>query len=236
MAQPYVIALASIKGGVGKTTTAICLATEWHQRGRTVAVLDADPNKPLAEWFEKATFPRIRCETADAESIIRQIREVGEGRDFVIVDLQGANNDAMIFAFGRANLVIVPIQASNFDVKSAIRTADLIERSSEMIGRPIDYRVLMTKTPPALRMRVATHSREQFEKRGLKVLSVELQERVALREMTYTREPPNVTMPMTTAARNIQALTDEIEVALGLTPARAAPAETRDDSDSAAAE
>ena len=160
----------------------------------------------------------------------------GEGRDFVIVDLQGANNDAMIFAFGRANLVLVPIQASNFDVKSAIRTADLIERASEMITRPINYRILMTKTPPAIRMRIAAHSRAQFEKRGLKVLAVELQERVAFREMTYTREPPNVTMPLSTAAMNIQALTDEIEVVLGLRPARADQVDEPAEGSTAAAE
>jgi hypothetical protein len=66
-----------------------------------------------------------------------------------------------------------------------------------------------------LQMRSVSHSRKAFEKRGLSLLQVELQERTALREMTYDGMPPNLTNASYTAARNLAALTDEVEALLG---------------------
>lgn len=45
-----VIAFSSPKGGAGKTTAATLLATVLAQRGASVAVIDADPNKNVVDW------------------------------------------------------------------------------------------------------------------------------------------------------------------------------------------
>jgi chromosome partitioning protein len=210
-----VVSLASTKGGVGKTTTAICLATEWMRRGRQVGVVDADANQPLFRWLERAKFPHIGRSTADSDSILQRIREVGEGRDVVIVDLQGSANQAMLYAFGRSSLVLIPTQASNFDVVEAVKTCAIVQNAGELVGRSIPAHILFTKTPPMLQMRSVSHSRRAFEKRGLSLLQVELQERTALREMTYDGIPPNLTTASYTAARNLAALADEVEMLLG---------------------
>ena len=44
------IVFASPKGGVGKSTAAVLLATELASHGGTVTMIDADPNKPLSQW------------------------------------------------------------------------------------------------------------------------------------------------------------------------------------------
>ncbi len=45
-----VIVMASPKGGVGKSTCAVLLATEFASMGAEVTVLDCDPNKSLTRW------------------------------------------------------------------------------------------------------------------------------------------------------------------------------------------
>lgn len=45
-----VIVMASPKGGVGKSTCAVLLATEFARMGADVTVLDCDPNKSLTRW------------------------------------------------------------------------------------------------------------------------------------------------------------------------------------------
>jgi len=47
-----IIAMSNPKGGAGKSTTALLLATYLAERGAKVCVLDADPNQPILDWKE----------------------------------------------------------------------------------------------------------------------------------------------------------------------------------------
>lgn len=49
------ITLASFKGGVGKTTTAVHLAAFFQTRGKTV-LIDADPNRSATAWTSRGEF------------------------------------------------------------------------------------------------------------------------------------------------------------------------------------
>ena len=51
------IVFASPKGGAGKSTSAVVLATELAGRGATVAIIDADPNKPVSRWANRPGKP-----------------------------------------------------------------------------------------------------------------------------------------------------------------------------------
>jgi chromosome partitioning protein len=50
------IVFASPKGGVGKSTAAVLLASELAAHGGTVTMIDADPNKPLSQWASLRVF------------------------------------------------------------------------------------------------------------------------------------------------------------------------------------
>jgi chromosome partitioning protein len=52
-----VISVVQRKGGVGKTTIAICLAGELQRRGYRVDVIDADPQRSAAEWASPGQLP-----------------------------------------------------------------------------------------------------------------------------------------------------------------------------------
>ena len=58
-----VLVAASIKGGVGKSTLVSCLAIYWMQAGKSVGLIDTDPNKTLTRWHEKGgRYLRRFCE------------------------------------------------------------------------------------------------------------------------------------------------------------------------------
>jgi len=48
-----IIALVTPKGGAGKSTTAVTVATQLARRGAAVTIIDADPNKPIADWAKE---------------------------------------------------------------------------------------------------------------------------------------------------------------------------------------
>lgn len=143
------------------------------------------------------------------------MREAQAGAEVVVIDLEGTANQAMLYACGKADLVLIPAQPSRFDVVEAVKTAGVVRQAADLVGREIAHRVLLTRTP-VLRQKVAEHSRGQFAKAGLPLLRTELIQRTAFQHMTYTGEPPRAQDPSGGAARNVEALADEVAALLGL--------------------
>ncbi|RVI32124.1 ParA family protein, partial [Sinorhizobium meliloti] len=116
-----VVSFVSSKGGVGKTTSAVVLAGELAAAGRKVALIDADPNKPLEAWSHLRPVPGgLRVIVDDsAETIIDTIEDARAEADFVIVDLEGTATDRIGFAVARSDLVLIPLQSSVLDAAEA---------------------------------------------------------------------------------------------------------------------
>ena len=72
-----VVSMVSSKGGAGKTTTALIIAGEIASAGRTVILVDADPNQPLVAWAARPGKPDNIQVVIDesAETIVDTIAE-----------------------------------------------------------------------------------------------------------------------------------------------------------------
>lgn len=223
-----VIVFASTKGGVGKTTLAFVIATAIARHlGSTgeyrVACVDCDPNGTLDAALRKTGNPDIWSLPSDAETLLPTLRDAQRNASLVLIDLEGSANQAMLYACGKSDLVLIPAQPSAFDVREARKTADVVGQAADLVGRGIDLRVVLTRTP-VLRQRVADHARAQFDKAGLPLLPVELVQRTAFQTMTYTGVPPFKAEPGGGAAANVDALVDAVAEAVGLQIIKAAVA------------
>src|SRR6516164_5239514 len=63
------ISFASSKGGAGKSTSAVLLATDLAQHDTTVTIIDADPNQPVLRWSKKPGKPQNLTVLRAASSI-----------------------------------------------------------------------------------------------------------------------------------------------------------------------
>jgi len=221
-----VISFVSTKGGVGKTTLAYVLATEITRRlaqvgGGTrlgvpqVTCIDADPNRTLSQILRLTADPMIGCVESDGEALLADLRAGLARSDIVLIDLEGTANQAMLYAAGKSDLVLVPAQPSRFDVVEAIKTIGVVRRAADLVGRDIAHRVVLSRTP-VLRQRVSDHSRAQFVRAGLPLLSVELVQRAAFQAMTYTGEPPYAQTGSEAAACNVANLANAVLAIVGL--------------------
>ena len=125
--QLPVIVTANPKGGAGKSTATLVLAQTLAHLGATVAIVDADPNRPIVEWRNgpsKLSLSVIGDVTES--SVIRVVRDHRASHQFIFVDLEGTASRLVSRAITQADLVLVPLQASGVDARQASRAVALI--------------------------------------------------------------------------------------------------------------
>ena len=209
------IAFASPKGGAGKTTAALVLATQLA-RGTQVTIIDADPNRPIKAWAAGGHSPaNLSLFEATEDDILQKIEEAKAATPFVIVDLEGTRNLSVAYAISSADFVVVPSQGSQLDAEQASVALKLI-RNAEVTGRrKIPHAILFTRTNVAVRTRSTLHIQRALADAGVPVLQTQLHEREAYRAMFAYRQPldqldPSEVANLDKAIANAEAFAKEV--------------------------
>ena len=219
-----IITFAQVKGGSGKTTLAMCTVAELVARGASVAALDLDPNRPLRGFFDRVPeLAGVEVALPSAERRVSTLaRELAGRADHVVIDLMGAATNDTQVALAVSDLVVVPSQVSETDLRCGVETWRQAAEAEEISGRRIARGILLTRTTAgAARPRVEGFTRSQYERVGAHVLAATFGDRAAWKEMTYSFSIPHLHDRASNAAANFVAVFDEM---LGLLPAAAAGA------------
>ena len=180
-----VISFANPKGGAGKTTTALVLATELAARGAQVSIVDADPEKWISQWAALPGKPNNIDVHSDVteDSIVDQIESAAGRAQFVIVDLEGTASLMVANAIGMSDLVIIPVQGSSMDARGGAKTIRLIRNQERMARRSIPHAVVLTRTSAAVTSRALRNVQEQLANGGIDVFQTAIVERAAFRDL-----------------------------------------------------
>jgi len=216
-----ILSFASSKGGVGKSTTCAALAAKLAQDGDRVLILDLDLNQTVARWAKKAQTPGLDAIAIAPDAFTRVYPEKLGGYDHVLIDLAGTREATLLKAMARSDLVIVPAQASEPDLREALVIIDDIRDVIEAGAKDLQYRLLLTKLFP-LPTRVTLFAHREIKRHNMQTFETGLVERAQYREMFLTGKAPTVADPRGKAAKEISALRDEIVALVGAKPRRAA--------------
>jgi chromosome partitioning protein len=112
-----IVVVAAVKGGVGKTTSAVYLAALGAGR-RSATIVDADPQAAAAEWVEYSDDERLEKITvveAPTERLINKALERLTGDDLVVIDTPPAHDKLLAKLVERADVVVLPTRVGGIE-------------------------------------------------------------------------------------------------------------------------
>ncbi|WP_267784965.1 AAA family ATPase [Paenarthrobacter ureafaciens] len=129
-----IILVGHLKGGVGKSTLTVNIATELQRQGKDVLILEADPTvRTVSNWAkdrEENGHPRIQCvqQTGNLHSVLK---DLDKRYDVVLVDAAGKDSKEMRTAMTAAHVLLAPMQPNQTDLDVTESLVETIEQARD---------------------------------------------------------------------------------------------------------
>lgn len=131
------ISLISQKGGAGKTTIALNLAIAATAAGKSVVIIDLDPQQSATRWSRLRTVEQPVIVPGHGPNLAELVeRARGGGADFVIIDTAPKSESASLISAKLSDLILIPCQPSNLDLDAigdSVNIAQLAKRPALFI-------------------------------------------------------------------------------------------------------
>jgi chromosome partitioning protein len=133
-----VIAITQRKGGVGKTTLAVSIAAELSDRGKDIALIDADPQRSAAAWGQPGNlrFPIYEIALAD-DSVTSWGKKIASVQaEWIVIDTAPSERDVGA-SVAISSMIVVPCTPSGLDLESTWQTLGIVAAVRERRQAPL---------------------------------------------------------------------------------------------------
>jgi len=125
-----IIAIVGNKGGAGKTTLSVNLASGLNKRSRT-AIIDADPQRSSLQWRAFSENDTISVFAAE-EALGEQAQALRQDYDRIVIDCPPSvyapqTNKALVIS----EHAVIPVQPSPMDLWATVHIVEAVEKAQE---------------------------------------------------------------------------------------------------------
>ncbi|MEP1422185.1 MAG: ParA family partition ATPase [Erythrobacter sp.] len=197
---PTTIAIVSQKGGSGKTTLAVNLATRAAAAKHESCVVDTDPQATAAAWSDwRGDFLPVVV-TAPPARLGRTIESAKKnGVDFVVIDTPPHADAAAREAIKAADIVLIPTKPRAFDLAALEPIADLVNYAKTPA-------FVVLNAVPTGATKLANEAKKAAKDIGLKVCPVTLGERADFHRSSAKGETAGELAPDGKASKEVDKL------------------------------
>lgn len=208
--RPMIIALAGQKGGTGKSTIAVHLAAEWVRQGRSVLLVDADPQASALSWAETAAEAGVEAPhtIAMGDNLRKVLPKVAEPFEWTVIDCPGRKaSKRQLGALMVSDLALLPCGPSTFDTWALSETLELVENVQE-VREDLHAAIVVNRKTRSIEGQTA---RGVLAESGIPVLETEIAQRVAFSEALAAGKGVSVYAGGKAAGVEIRRLANEVE-------------------------
>lgn len=167
----HIITIASTKGGVGKSTFVLNLATVIQNAGKKVAILDADSQGTVSKWnkvreYIRASYPEIHplfVASAQGETLLEIAQDKKKQGYTVLIDSPGVDDVNMRATLLRSDYVITTCPISPVDLWEVETLMHLLKKLQAIQGRKLPLILIFNKVSPRYEVGAVKEAKNFFE-------------------------------------------------------------------------
>ena len=205
----HVIAVLNQKGGAGKTTLSTNIARQLHLEGERVLLVDSDPQGSARDWNaanEDAPFTVVGI---DRPTLDKDIKGIKSGYDWIIIDGAPQIKAMAVSAVKAADVILVPVQPSPYDIWACYDLVDLIKSRQEITeGKPKAAFVISRMIKNTM---LSRDVRGALEEHGLPIFNKGTVQRVVYANSAAQGKTPMDIDPSCEAAFEIKMIVKELK-------------------------
>ncbi len=140
-----VYSVLSSKGGAGKSLTTVQLAIWLYRNQFSVAIIDNDKQRSVADWLEDHEANITIVETDSHKDMEKAIYQLQDSHDVVLVDNAGGDILSMSIVMQISDHILIPVQASAVDINSTMDTIEELKLARRRVNKPIPTTIFLNR-------------------------------------------------------------------------------------------
>jgi chromosome partitioning protein len=158
-----IVLIGGEKGGTGKTTLATNLAAMRVREGRDVLLLDTDIQGTANLWSqlrdEQGIVPRVPTVQKFGKGLAHELADLASRYQDIIIDAGGRDSAELRASMLMADIAIVPVQASQFDLWTLDRLDEMVRMAQAYRpSKPLVVKILISRASPNPSVAEARHA------------------------------------------------------------------------------
>lgn len=183
-----IVVIGGEKGGTGKSTIAVNLAAIAAGRGRDVLLIDTDTQPSSSMWAairdQDNVEPRVASIQKSGKGIAKQILDLADRYQEIIIDAGGRDSMELRYALGVAHKAYIPVRPGQFDTWTLSKMNHLVEES-QAFNPSLEAYLLISCASPNMLIQEAEDARRYIEEGEFEHLGLAksvLRERIVYRK------------------------------------------------------